>query len=432
MEEYKYLIIGNSAGGISAAEAIRQADKKGSLCIVSDEPYPAYSRVRISEYLASGCPLEEMLFRPADFYKANDIRFISAKKAEQLDTKTHSVKLVDGTKVKYQKLLLATGGLPIKPPIKGMDNSGVFSFTSLDDATAISNYINSNDIEEAVVIGGGLIGVSATEALVKRGIKVKVVEMKERILNTILDEETSAMEAEAMADAGVEIITDHTVTQIKKDPAKPEGISNVSLDDGRELACRLVIIAIGVTPRTELAISGGLEVKRGISVDSSMATSQADIYACGDVAEIYDFVYGENRLNPIWPNAYLGGRVAGFNMAGIDTTYQGSTVMNTMKYFGVDIISAGITVPPNDSYRVFSQRNGGTYRKVVIKGNHVAGMVFAGDIEKSGIILSLMKGKIDASRFCELLVTNEFGLSCLPEEIWQPYLVLPAELTVEA
>ena len=162
-----------------------------------------------------------------------------------------------------------------------------------------------------------------------------------------------------------------------------------------------------------------------------MATSQTDIYACGDVTETYDFVYGENRLNPIWPSAYLGGRVAGFNMASVPTTYKGSTIMNTMKYFGVDIISAGITVPPDDSYQVFSQQNGSIYRKVVIKDNCVAGMVFAGDIEKSGIIFSLMKDKTDVSQFCELLATDEFGLSCLPEEIWQPHLALPAELTAE-
>ncbi len=424
MEEVKYLIIGNSAGGIGAAEAIRQVDDDGAVGIVSTEPYPAYSRVRISEHLACGCPLEDMLFRPADFYEANDIHFIPGRKAERLDAKAHIIRLDDNTEIKWQKLLLATGGLPILPPIKGINKKGVFSFTNLDDAIQIDKYLG--DIEEAVVIGGGLIGVSATEALVKRDVRVTVVEMKERILNTILDEETSAMEAAAMKQAGVEIITGSTVTEINSDKAKPEKISSVSLDDGRLIPCRLVIVAIGVTPRTELAVSGGIEVNRGISVDSSMATSQLDIYACGDVAETYDFVYGENRLNPIWPNAYLGGRVAGFNMAGVPTIYQGSTVMNTMKYFGVDIASAGITVPPDDSYRVFSHRNDGIYRKVVIKDNCVVGMVFAGDIEKSGIIFNLIKERLDVSQFCELLTTDDFGLTCLPEEIWRPQLALPA------
>ncbi len=424
MEEVKYLIIGNSAGGIGAAEAIRQVDDDGAVGIVSAEPYPAYSRVRISEHLACGCPLEDILFRPADFYETNDIHFIPGRKAEGLDAKAHIIRLDDNTEISWQKLLLATGGLPIMPPIKGINKKGVFSFTNLDDAIQIDKYLG--DIGEAVVIGGGLIGVSATEALVKRGVRVTVVEMKERILNTILDEETSAMEAAAMKQAGVEIIAGSTVTEINSDKANPEKISSVTLDDERVIPCRLVIVAIGVTPRTELAASGGIEVNRGISVDSSMATSQPDIYACGDVAETYDFVYGENRLNPIWPSAYLGGRVAGFNMAGVPTIYQGSTVMNTMKYFGVDIASAGITVPPDDSYRVFSHRNCDIYRKVVIKDNCVVGMVFAGDIEKSGIIFNLIKERLDVSQFCELLTTDDFGLTCLPEELWRPQLALPA------
>lgn len=424
MEEVKYLIIGNSAGGIGAAEAIRQVDETGLIAIVSTEPYPAYSRVRISEHLACGCPLEDILFRPPDFYETNNIRFIPGRKAKRLDARSHMIKLDDGTEIKWQKLLLATGGLPILPPMKGINKKGVFSFTNLDDAIEIDKYLDG--IDEAVVIGGGLIGVSATEALTKRGIKVTIVEMKERILNTILDEEASAMEAEAMKKAGVEIITGNTVTEINSDKTKPEKINSVSLDDGRLITCRLVIVAIGVTPRTELAINGGIEIKRGILVDNSMATSQPDIYACGDVAETYDFVHGENRLNPIWPNAYLGGRIAGFNMAGVPATHQGSTVMNTMKYFGVDIISAGITVPPDDSYRVFSHKNGSVYRKVVIRDNCIVGMVFAGDIEKSGIIFNLMKEKIDVSQFCELLITDDFGLTCLPEEIWRPQLALPA------
>jgi NAD(P)H-nitrite reductase large subunit len=256
--------------------------------------------------------------------------------------------------------------------------------------------------------------------------------MKERILNTILDEEASEIEAEAMKNAGIEIITGNTVTDINYVPEKPDTISSVVLDDGRLITCGILIVAIGVNPQTELALSGSIEVERGILVNDFMETSQKNIYACGDVAETYDFVYNENRLNPIWPAAYQGGRVAGFNMVGIPTYYQGSTVMNTMKYFDVDIVSAGITVPPDDSYQVLTHKNGNIYRKVVIKDNCIAGMVFIGDIEKSGIVYNLMKNKINVSQFIELMVTDEFGLSCLPEKIWRPHLVLPAEQTAEA
>jgi len=291
---------------------------------------------------------------------------------------------------------------------------------------------NMQGEKEAVVIGGGLIGVSATEALVKRGVRVTIVEMKERILSTILDEEASAMEAEAINKRGVDIITRDTVIKINGDKTKPNSVSSVSLNDGRIIPCRLVILAIGVTPRTELAVSCGIQVNRGIIVDESMVTSKPDVYACGDAAEAYDFVYGENRLNPIWPNAYHGGRVAGLNMTGESTAYQGSTIMNAMKYFEVDIVSAGITVPPDKSYRVFSHKNGSIYRKIIIKNNCIAGMVFAGDIEKAGIILNLIKERVDVSQFCELLTTDDFGLTCLPEEIWRPHLTLPTELSSKA
>ncbi|UCE98363.1 MAG: FAD-dependent oxidoreductase, partial [Dehalococcoidia bacterium] len=234
MEETQYLIIGNSAGGIGAAEAIRQNDKSSPITIISAEPYPAYSRVRISEYLASDCSLEEILLRPFDFYTTNNIRFMQGKKAELIDSVTHVAKIDDGTEIKWQKLLLATGGLPIIPSIEGGNKEGVFSFINLDDAIAIKRYLdNTEGEEEAVVIGGGLIGISATEALVKRGVRVMIVEMKERILNTILDEEASQMEAEAINKTGVEIITRNTVTRINGSKTKPNSVSSVTLNDGR-------------------------------------------------------------------------------------------------------------------------------------------------------------------------------------------------------
>ncbi|MFC2019060.1 NAD(P)/FAD-dependent oxidoreductase [Chloroflexota bacterium] len=304
----KYLIIGNSAGGIGAAEAIRQAGDAGSILIISEEPYPAYSRPLISEYLADGCSLERMLFRPVDFYEKNSIQTILGAKVEQLDVDEHLVRLSDGRVIAWGKLLLATGGVPIVPPMGGVDRSGVFTFTTLDDAKAIDQFLNGS--ERAVVIGGGLIGVSVTEALVKRGVGVSVVEMKERILNTILDETASALAADALERAGVDIITGHTVAEIVGNSARG-GASGVTLDDGSGLAADLVVVAIGVRPRTELVAEAGIQINRGIVVDRYMATSHPDVYACGDVAEAYDFVYGENRLAPIWPNAYLGGRVAG-------------------------------------------------------------------------------------------------------------------------
>lgn len=422
-EKVKYLIIGNSAGGIGAAESIREVDRKGSLAIVSDEPYPAYSRPLISEYLARKCSLEGMLFRLADFYQKNNIRTFLGSKVERLDIDEHAIELEDGRRIAWGKLLLASGGLPIVPQIEGIDKRGVFTFTTFDDAKAIDQFLNG--VAQAVVIGGGLIGVSVTEALVKRGIQVTVVEMKEQLLNTILDEEASALEEAALRQAGVSIITGHTVAEISGDSSKEKAVSSVTLDDGSRIPCNLVIVAIGVVPRTELVSNTKIEVNRGIVVDRYMATSSPDVYACGDAAEAYDFIYGEYRLTPVWPNAYMGGRIAGFNMSGIPTEYQGGTVINSLKYFGLDVVTAGMVIPADDSYEVLSQKEGNIYHKVILKDGIVVGMVFVGNIEKSGIVFSLIKDKVKADGFKQALVANDFGLASLPEEIWRPRLEMP-------
>ena len=420
----KYLIIGNSAGGIGAAEAIREVDEVGSITIISDEPYPVYSRPLISEYLAEGRPLDKMLYRPADFYEKNNIHALLGSKAELLDINNHTIELQNGKGISWEKLLLATGGSPIVPGIAGIDLQGVFTFTTLDDARAIDQFLSNRRRNiKAVVIGGGLIGVSVTEALVKRGVEITIIEMKERILNTILDEETSALEEEALRQAGVEIMTGHTVAEVSS--YLPSEATGVTLDNSQPLPCDMVIVAIGVQPRTDLVSGTEIKIERGIVVDSRMATSSPGIYACGDVAETYDFVYGENRLTPIWPNAYVGGRVAGFNMAGVPNEYQGGTAMNSLKYFGVDIVSAGMVSPPESNYEVLSRKNSHTYRKVVLKDGLVVGMVFAGQIERAGIVFGLMKNMVDAGSFKEALVADDFGLASLPEKIWRPHMGAP-------
>lgn len=412
----KYLIVGNSAGGIAAAEAIREVDASGSIIIVTDEPYPAYSRPLISKYLSKERDFEGMLFRPADFYAANNISLAAGKKAIGLDLNKHVLELEGGERISWQKLLLATGGTPITPKSDGLDKRGVFSFTMLDDARAIDEFLT--DGSSAVVIGGGLIGISVTEALVKRGVSVSIVEMKDRILNTILDESGSAMALEAVKKAGARVITDHTVTQIKGGNL----VSSVTLDDGEAIRCSLVVVAIGVVPRVELVQGTGIEMNRGIVVDRTMATSHPDVYACGDAVEAYDFILDTNRAIPIWPSAYIGGRVAGFNMAGVRKEYAGGTALNSLTYFGLAIVSAGIVVPPQEGYETLTKTNGGAYRKLLLRDNTIVGMICIGDIDKAGILYSLMRERTDVGEFKHKLLDDDFGLISLPQGLWQERL----------
>jgi len=419
----KYLIIGNSAGGIGAAEAIREVDKEGSLAIVSDEPYPAYSRPLIAKYLAGERSLERMLYRPADFYVQNTTLFLPGKKVTHLELDDRTAQLEDGEQICWEKLLLAAGGMPIVPKIEGIAKKGVFNFATFDDARAIGKFLESG-ANKAAVIGGGLIGISVAEALMKRGVEVTIIELKERILNTILDEQASLMDEKVIRQAGVAIITGHIVTEI----SGTQAVEGIILDNGEVIPCDLVVVAIGVLPRTRLALDAGLKVNRGIMVDHHMAGSYQDVYSCGDVAEAYDFVYGEDRLTPIWPNAYIGGRIAGYNMAGVEAEYPGGTAINSLNYFGIDIISAGMPTPPNNnSYEVISKQEGSIYRKVVLKDDLIKGLIFVGNIEKSGIIFGLMRDRVNVTSFKQSLLADVFGLAFLPRALWQARLEIPPE-----
>jgi NAD(P)H-nitrite reductase large subunit len=423
----KYLIVGNSAGGIGAAEAIRQVDKEGVLAIASEEPYPVYSRPLISRYLARERTLDGMLFRPLDFYDQNNILFLPCKRVRHLEIDSRIAWSEDNEEIAWDKLLLAVGGKPIFPKMKGSDKRGVFTFTKLDDAKAVDRFLSN--ARKAVVIGGGLIGISVTEALVKRGVDVTVVEMKDRILNTILDEQASLMTEEVLKQAGVGIIAGHTVIEI----TGKETVEGLVFDNGEAMRCDLVLVAIGVSPRSELALDAMLKVNRGVVVDSYMATNHPDVYACGDVAETYDFIYGENRVTPIWPNAYIGGRIAGLNMAGTPTKYPGGTAINSLNYFGLDIASAGMPVANNDDgYEVISKRGRGIYQKVILKENIIVGMTSVGNIEKSGIVFGLMRDKVDVSSFKQSLLADGFGLAFFPRPLWQERLGTPPGLPLQS
>jgi NAD(P)H-nitrite reductase large subunit len=417
-----YLIIGNSAGGIAAAEAIRKADKDGLITILSDEPWPDYSRPLISHHLSEGKPIEKMLFRSAEFYDTCGIQVLLNSKAVSIDVVGKTVELENGEMLTWHKLLLATGGQPIIPKIEGTGLEGVFTFTTLDDAKAIDAFINLNTERKvkAVVIGGGLIGISVTEALLKRDVGVTIVEMQQNILMSILDNEAAAIEGETIRQSGVEIVTGHTVNTISSDPSSK--VSGVVLSDGRSLPCDMVVLAVGVQSRMALARDAGIETNRGIVVDRHMATSEPDVFACGDAAEAYDFLRHENRVNPIWPAAYSGGKVAGANMAGVPTEFQGGTAMNAMKYFGLHVLSAGIVVPPDETYKVVSRRENGSYQKIVIQDGLLKGFIFMNEIERAGVVYNLMKDEVNVDGFKQVLVERDFSLTDLPEAIWQPLL----------
>jgi len=228
-----------------------------------------------------------------------------------------------------------------------------------------------------------------------------------------------------MEKAGVDLICNNSVKEVLGRPEDPESVGGVILADGRRIECDVVVVAVGVRPRLALAADAGLKVNRGIVVDDRMATSHPDVFACGDVAEAYDCVLGSNRVVPIWPGAFRGGRVAGMNMAGQDARFDDSSVMNSLKYFGMSLVSAGeinVEGPDGkviDGYQVMRKldRRRGAYRKIVVRDGRLAGFVFAGGIERSGVVNWLLRERLDVSSFSDRIVDESFDMIDLPADV---------------
>ncbi len=422
----KYVIIGGSAGGIGAIEAIREVDPVGTLTVISEEKIPQYSRPMISEYVSREATLDMMKYRDDQFWKNNNVNVLNGRTATKINFTKKLVELDSGDKINYEKLLIATGGKPFIPRMEGEKKDGVFTFTELSSAEGLEAKVAQS--KRAVVIGGGLIGVSASEALVKRGIKVTLVELKANILNLILDKTASDIVETVLTKSGVTIITGQTVQRIQGKQNDPSAVGGVVMADGTEIPCDLVVVAIGVIPRTELVKDTNLKLNKGIIVDKFMHTNIPDVYACGDVAEAHDFLINKNRLLPLWPLAYNGGRVAGYNMAGDKTVeYEGGTVMSSLKYFELPIIAVGNINPQDTSgYELLVELKPEkpNYKKILLKDNKISGFIFLGEIEKAGILFRLLKNHVDVSEIKDVLLSADFGIVSLPEHLRQEMFVV--------
>jgi NAD(P)H-nitrite reductase large subunit len=414
----KYVIVGASAAGIGAVEAIREVDPVGTVAVISDEECPQYSRPMISDLISGKADFGKMMCREHEFWAKNNIQALTGRTATSLNLSDRYVTLDKGDHVNFEKLLIATGGKPFVPKIEGSDKDGVFTFTTLSDAEHMLSKLEK--AESAVVIGAGLIGVSVTEALVKRGLKVTMVELQDKILSLILDPTASEMVENVIRKAGVTIATGQTVKQIVGRPENDRVVGGAVLTSGEQVPCDLVIIAIGVIPRTELVAGTDVKINRGILVDRSMRTNISNVYASGDVAEAYDFVVGENRLLPLWPLAQLEGKVAGYNMAGKKADYPGGTAMSALKYFGIPIISIGVANPKNpEAYEslVKHEPERSVYRKIVLKDNVIVGVTLVNAIEKAGVLFHLMKNGVNVKKFKQELVSEDFCLATLPRSL---------------
>lgn len=399
----QHVIVGASAAGMAAAEAIRKRDPTAEIVMLSDEAHPPYYRPLIPYLIHRGKTGDEILREPRLTPVHLDLRLKA--RATGLDPAKHTLALADGSSLAYDCLLLATGASPILPNIESLDGSGVFTLRTWEDALGIAKAAKA--AKSALVLGAGRIGMKSAFALRHLGLNVTVVELIDRIVPQQLDAESAAIFSEAVAKAGIETILGHTIKQVNRRGKK---VTSVILDDGRELKADFVVIGVGVVANLDLAMAGGLRVARGLQVDKRLCTSDQHIFAAGDVVETRDIVSGDAIVSGIWTNAVTMGQIAGDNMAGGNSTYAGAfSLLNAMELGGLPVISIGeVHRTTGADIEVFAERHGSNYRKLVFRGDRLIGLILVGQIERAGVYQTLIREKANVSTLRRELLGSRF------------------------
>ena len=401
----QYIIIGSSAAGISAVEAIRTKDKDSKIIVISDEKKPLYSRCLISYLLAGTIDEKKIWYRKSSFFKNNKVDALLGIKASEINIKKKEILLDNKEKVKFDKLLIATGASPKLENIPGIDKKGVFPLRTIEHMIEIQAMLDK--VKSVAVLGGGLIGLRAAYALKNRGKDVSVFVKSGSILSQIVDKGAASLMQKRIEEKGIKIFTGVAAKEITGD----KSVKGVALDNGSKHACELVIIGKGVSPNIELAKNSGIKTNWGILTNDSMETSIKNIFSAGDAAETNDIALEEKSINAIWPAACEQARIAGLNMAGEKETYEGSLAMNSIEFFGLPVISVGITRPKSTAYEEIVKKDAAKniYKKVVLKDGIIAGVVFVNSIENIGVIGALIKNKSDITGIKEIILEDYFN-----------------------
>jgi NAD(P)H-nitrite reductase large subunit len=350
-------------------------------------------------------PSKIVRFRKGYFDNLNvDLRLET--EVTRLIPKEKKVVLDSRRRLKYDKLLIATGSVPLVPPIEGIDKRGVFTLASLEDVKSIQQF--SKSANKTVVIGAGFIGIEAATALRNRGQEVTVVEMLGSVLPRMLDPDVGGRVQDILECEGVEFRLGSQVTRILGEK-KVEGVEVGK----KRMSCDMIVMGIGSLPNLAFLTGSGIRKRHGVLVNDQMRTSRPDIYSAGDVAEAYDPLRESTIVNAIWPNAVAQGRIAGENMVGLDSIFSGSFAVNIIDIFGVSALSMGMASFEDPDISETKFETGRVLKKVLIKDGKLVGMQFVGSLRNAGYIMSLMQKGEDVSKHAEEILHDRFLLPAL-------------------
>ena len=396
----RYVIIGNGAAGAAAVGEIRARDGNCAITVFSREPHPHYYRPRLPDFIAREAELADFTMHAGDWYESRGVDLRLGESVTSIDPKTREVHTQKSGTFAYDGLLVASGSSGFLPPVDGSDKAGVFTFRTFADAASIREAAGKTGV--AVIVGGGLLGLETARALCGLGISVEVLERSERILSRQLDGESSLVLQRKLEGMGLSFRLGAKVSGI----VGRNSVRAVALEDGSEIECGLVIFSAGVRPNLELAASAGIEVGRAIKVDAHMATGVPGIWAAGDCTEFEGSVCG------LWTVAMEQGSVAGSCMAGDLKSHVHSEPPVSLKVAGVDLVAAGeIDAGKAGDLKVFA--SGDVYRRIVLEGDVIKGMIFLGSTAGAYECAAAMNGRRRLGTLADGLDRADFDFSAL-------------------
>ena len=388
-ERLRVVIIGNGVGGITVAENVRQMDPTARIDILSRESHHFYNRMGLGRVVYGRSAMGGLYLMSEDWYAEQEISVWLNTIVNDIDRDLQLVHLGTRESLPYDRLVLATGASAVMPEVPGTELDGCFVLREADDASEMRTWSQSQDCRNAVVVGGGVLGIEAADALQQLGLHVTIVQRSNRLMGHQLDRQAAEMLARFLRAGGMSVLTGSTVDEISGD----DRVRSVRLNGGEVLPADICLYCAGVSPNTGLAREAGLDVNRGVIVDEAMRTSDPNIFAVGDVAEPSKGATG------LWPVAGNQGKVAAAVLLGRAAQYEAEAVPVHLKVKGIDVRSFGTVDPEGPEDRVIAQAADAdaVWRRIVLREDRVIGGVFIGDAERAGWVMRAIGSRRDVS-----------------------------------
>ncbi|MCW3012238.1 MAG: molybdopterin oxidoreductase, partial [Solirubrobacterales bacterium] len=379
----RLVVVGAGMAAMASIEALlaHAAPEAWEITLVGAEDDAPYNRVMLSQVLAGAVGEGELALRHPDWFAKRAIELRLGVRARRVDTAARTVELADGEVLAYDDLVLATGSRPFVPPVPGAELPGVHVFRTRADCRAILDGAARG--RDAVVVGGGLLGLEAARALRERGMRVTVVHLADQLMELQLDGPAASLLERALRDLRIAVRTGARTTEL----AGEGRVERVVLADGTELPAELVVVAAGIRPEVDLARTSGLEVGRGVMVDDELRTSAPGVRAVGECAEHRGAVYG------LWSPLLEQARVLGASLAGQPAAFLGAPPATTLKVAGIELFCCGrVTHRDTDEEVLALDTRRGRYRRLLVGADgRLAGAILLGDLRDAKVLRELMK-----------------------------------------